>query len=151
MMKPEKEYKEYTSTLEEIKKIQVMIDPKYFREELLQSFKNKLSSSLSRKLAIEEVWINDLLLQGEIVDEVIDQKVEDVIVTLETLVYREPETEYLAVLASDEYEVRIYDSIHLSGMAVISPEFRLEGLLAFDRFLELPVEGEITKIPVKKI
>ncbi len=151
MMKPEREYKEYTSTLEEIKKLHVMIDPKYFREELLQNFKNKLSSSLSRKLAIEEVWINDLLLQGEIVGEVADQKVEDVIVTLETFVYREPEAEYLAILASDEYEVRLYDSIHLSGLAIISPEFKLEGLLAFDSFLELPVEGEITKIPVKKI
>ncbi len=145
-MKPEKEVSSISHKLEEIKKIQRIIDPKYFREELLQNFISKTSMNISRRLAIDESWLNDLILKGVIVKEVEDKPLEEVIVDMESLIYQDPEPKYLAILVSDEYEVRIYNSLRESGIAVVSPDILIEGPMAVYRFQLLKVEGEINKI-----
>ncbi len=145
-MKPEKEVSSISHKLEEIKKIQRIIDPKYFREELLQNFISKTSMNISRRLAIDESWLNDLILKGVIVKEVEDKPLEEVIVDIESLIYQDPEPKYLAILVSDEYEVRIYNSLRESGIAVVSPDILIEGPVAVYRFQLLKVEGEINKI-----
>ncbi len=132
--------------VEELEKRSLEIDATPYREKLVSSFLEKLSAKISKRLAVDEFWVNDLVLRSEPCREVKGESLLDVIAFMESRVYTNPEKKLLALLASEEYEVRIYVDLDKSGIALISPDFTLEGRAVVDRFPGLRLEGEIDEI-----
>ncbi len=132
--------------LDEIRREVLRIEPFLQREGLLESFQSKLNSKLSRRLAVDDFWVNDLLLKASPYKTIEGEILRDIIVMMESRVYTHPQAILIALLTSNGYEVRIYDDISRSGIALLAEDYQLEGIEVLRRFPDLQVEGEITEV-----
>ncbi len=136
--------------VDELRKAAYRIDTRRFSDEILELFKSKLDERLSRRLAVDDAWVNNLLLEGDLVEEVDDITIRDLVlkVTVDSL-----DMDYgiliVSVGVAGGYELRLALSPEAAGIALVSDEHTIIGSRVLDHFGGMKVSGEIYRVEVE--
>jgi hypothetical protein len=117
-----------------------------YRRELILSFLGRLSEAFSKRLAVDDTWLQHALLGAEQLEEVERESLESVIARVEELVQGGRYSKIIAILGNELYEVRIYADLVRTGLSVISEGMIFSGIKAFEQYRNLVVSGEIDVI-----
>lgn len=134
------------SSIDELKRAAIRLDLQRFVDELVQDFARRMDHNLSMRLAVDDAWLSDLILESEEADEFTDITVKEALARVMALAVEGANAVVLALGSSGDYELRAVYLDGKTGLALVSPDHTITGERVIRDFGGLRVSGELYKL-----